>query len=92
MGEVGNEVYGQEANEVGVGEGEGLDLLHVAEDYERAGGVDEDVGDDEIGEVLEAGKPDAGELVEAADAGEGAEGEGKVGGEGNGGNGVVLKA
>lgn len=92
MGEVGSEVSGEEASKVGVGEGEGLDLLHVAEDYERARGVDEDVGDGEIGEVLEAGEPDAGEPAEAADAGEGAEGEGEVGGEGNGGNGAVLEA
>ena len=81
MCEVGVEVAGEGSGEIGVGDGEGLELGHAGEDDEGAGGFDVDVGDGEVGEVLEVGEPDAGEFAEAVDAGEGGEGEGAEGGD-----------
>ncbi|PON41139.1 hypothetical protein PanWU01x14_292110 [Parasponia andersonii] len=92
VGQVGAEVPGEEPGEVGARDADGPDLLHVAENYERATGVNHDVGDGEIGEVLEAGEPDPCKPAEAADGGEGAERQGELGREGNGGNGAVLEA
>ncbi|KAM2481269.1 hypothetical protein PS1_004794 [Malus domestica] len=61
----------------------------VSEDDEGSRGIDLDVGDGEIGEVLEAGEPDAGEAAEGVDACEGVEGSDEVGGEADWSNGAV---
>ncbi|KAM1699196.1 hypothetical protein ACFX1Q_030260 [Malus domestica] len=50
-------------------------------DDEGSGGLDLDVGDGELSEVLEASEPDISEATEGVDAGEGVEGGDKVGGE-----------
>ncbi|KAM1149721.1 hypothetical protein ACFX15_029534 [Malus domestica] len=48
-------------------------------DDERSGGLDLDVGDGELSEVLEASEPDISEAAEGVDAGEGVEGGDEVG-------------
>ncbi|KAM1256103.1 hypothetical protein ACFX2G_030852 [Malus domestica] len=53
----------------------------ASEDDEGSGGLDLDVGDGELSEVLEASEPDISEATEGVDAGEGVEGGDKVGGE-----------
>lgn len=77
MGEFGMPFSWEKTCEIGAGDGEGGDLVHVGEDDGGAAGGDRDVGDCELSEVIEVAEPDAGEAAEAGDAGEGAE----VGGE-----------
>lgn len=89
LGQVEIQVFGDITGEVGMGDGDGPELLQVAENDERASGIDLDVGDGEIGEVLEAAQPDAGEAAEGGDGGEGAEGGDEIGGEADGGDGAV---
>lgn len=66
---------GKEAGEVGGGNGDGAKIEHFGEDHGgSASGGDGDADDGEVGEVLEAGKPQASEVGEGGDAGEKAEG------------------
>ncbi|KAM1838608.1 hypothetical protein ACFX13_020587 [Malus domestica] len=55
-------------------------LLQASDDDDEGfGSLDLDVGDDELGEVLEASEPDASEAAKEVDAGfEGGEGDGNV--------------
>lgn len=56
-------VFRDGSSEVCVRDGNGLEVLEVPEDDIRAGGIDWDIGDGEIGDVYEAGEPDAGEVA-----------------------------
>lgn len=89
MGKVEIQVSGDITGKIGVGDGYGLKLLHVAENDIRTGGIDGSGGDGEVGEVMEVREPEAGECFEGVDAGEGKERGGEFGGEANGGDGAV---
>lgn len=65
------------------------ELLHVAENDKGSRGIDLDIGDSEISEVLEAREPDASEPAEAVNAGEGVERGNEIGREADRGNGAV---
>lgn len=80
---------GEESGEVGGGDGEGGDLVHVGDDDGGAAGGDGDGGDCELGDVVEVAEPDSGEAAEAGDAGEGAEVGGEIRWEAKWGDGAV---
>jgi hypothetical protein len=61
VGKVEIQVFGNITGEIGVGDGYGLELLHVSENDIRAGGVDGGGRDSEVGEVMEVREPEAGE-------------------------------
>ena len=64
MGKVEIQVFGNITDEIGMGDGYGLKLLHVSKNDIRAGGVDGGGRDGEVGEVMEVRKPKAGECFE----------------------------
>ncbi|PQQ17984.1 hypothetical protein Pyn_00653 [Prunus yedoensis var. nudiflora] len=55
------------------------ELLHVTKNDKRSKGIDMDIGDSEISEVLEAREPDASEPTEAVNASEGVERGNEIG-------------
>ena len=88
VGEVGRvEVFRERAGEVGVGNGEGLEVGEVGEEDVGSGGFDGEVGEGEVGEVGEAWEGDGGDVAEAVEGGEGAERGGELGREARGGGG-----
>ena len=64
MGKVEIQVFGNITDEIGVGDGYGLELLHVSENDIRVEGVVGGGRDDEAGEVMEVREPEASECFE----------------------------
>lgn len=91
MGKVAIQMLRKESCEIRIRNSHGLEDIHSAKYDKRTGGINRDIGDREIGEVLETAEPDAGEPAEAVSAGEGSERGDQIGGEANGGNGAVNK-
>lgn len=89
MGKVEIQVLRDVTGEIGVGDGYGLEFLHVAENDIRARGLDWRGRDCKVGEVMEASEPDTGESSEGVYAGEGEEGGSEFRWEANGGDGAV---
>jgi len=89
VGKVEIQVFSNITSKIGVGDGYGIKLLHVAENDIKARGIDGSGRDSEVGEVMEVREPKAGECFEGVDAGEGSERGGEFGREANGGDGAV---
>jgi hypothetical protein len=89
VGKVEIQVFSNITDKIGVGDGYGIKLLHVAENDIKARGIDGSGRDSEVGEVMEVREPKAGECFEGVDAGEGSERGGEFGREANGGDGAV---
>jgi hypothetical protein len=89
VGKVEIQVFSNITGKIGVGDGYGIKLLHVAENDINARGIDGSGRDNEVGEVMEVRDLEAGECFEGVDASEGSERGGKFGREANGGDGAV---
>jgi len=89
VGKVEIQVFSNITGKIGVGDGYGIKLLHVAENDINARGIDRSGRDNEVGEVMEVRDPEAGECFKGVDASEGSERGGKFGREANGGDGAV---
>lgn len=81
----------KETREIRIGNGHRLNDIHFTKYDERTGGINRDIGNREIGEVLKTTKPNAGEPTEAISASEGSERGNQIGREANGGNGTINK-
>jgi len=74
------DVFREKANEVGAGNGEGLEVGGVREENVGSGGFDGEVGEGEVGEVLKVGEGDDRDVAEALDGSEEVERGGELGG------------
>lgn len=86
MGQIRMQVPRKRTREIGVRNGDGLELTHVPEDHVEAAGVNRSVGNGKISEVNETREPDTGKAAERANAGEGSEGKREIGREADGGS------
>lgn len=91
MGKVAIQMLRKVTRKIRIGDSHRFEDIHVAKYNERTRGINRDIGNREIGEVLETAKPDAGELTEAVCASEGSERGNQIGREANRGNGAVNK-
>lgn len=91
MGKVAIQMPRKVTREIRIRNSHRLEDIHFAKYDKRTRSINRDIGNREIGEVLETAKPDAGEPAEAVGAGEGSERGNQIGREANGGNGAVDK-
>lgn len=91
MGKVAIHMFREVTCEIGIGNCNRFEDIHIAKNDIRAGCINRDIGNREIGEVFETAEPDAGEPPEAVGASEGSERGNQIGREVNGGNGAVDK-
>lgn len=91
MGKFAIQMLRKVTSEIRIGYSHRVEDIHFAEYDERTRGINRDIGNGEIGEVLKTAKPNAGEPTEAVGASEGSERGNQIRREANGGNGAVNK-